>query len=130
MFEQGSQIVGAMQRAGVSLLAGTDVAWYQPYAYAGFSLHDELGLLVDAGLTPTQAIQSATIAPARFLGMERDVGSIEKRKLADLVLLSADPLQNITDTRKIEFVIINGRLLDRRELDSLLAAGENSVKNK
>ena len=110
--------------------AGTDVAWYQPYTYAGLSLHDELGLLVGAGLTPAQAIQSATIAPARFLGMEKDVGSIEKGKLANLLLLSADPLQNITNTRKIEAVIINGRLPDRRELDSLLAAAENAVKNK
>jgi imidazolonepropionase-like amidohydrolase len=77
------------QRAGVPLLAGTDVAWYQPYTYAGFSLHDELGLLVSAGLTPAEAIQSATIGLARFLGMDKDVGSIEKGNLADLVLLSA-----------------------------------------
>jgi hypothetical protein len=129
-FEQRSQIVGAMQRAGVPILAGTDAAWYQPYTYAGFSLHDELGLLVGAGLTPAQAIQSATIGPARFLSMDKDLGSIEKGKLADLVLLSADPLQNIANTQKIEAVIVNGRFLDRKELDSLLLDAQNAVRNK
>jgi hypothetical protein len=128
-FEQRSQIVGAMQRAGVPMLAGTDAAWYQPYTYAGFSLHDELGLLVSAGLTPAQAIQSATIGPARFLGMDKDLGSIEKGKLADLVLLSADPLQNIANTQKIEAVIVNGRFLDRKELDSMLLDAQNAVRN-
>jgi Amidohydrolase family len=129
-FKQRSEIVGAMQRAGVPMLAGTDAAWYQPYTYAGFSLHDELGLLVSAGLTPAQAIRSATIDPARFLGMDRDLGSIETGKLADLLLLSADPLLNIANTRKIEAVIVNGRVLDRKALDSLLADAENAVKNK
>jgi imidazolonepropionase-like amidohydrolase len=119
-----------MQRAGVPMLAGTDAAWYQPYTYAGFSLHDELGLLVSAGLTPAQAIRSATIDPARFLGMDRDLGSIENGKLADLLLLSADPLLNIANTRKIEAVIVDGRVLDRKALDSLLADAENAAKNK
>jgi len=129
-FEKQSQIVGAMQRAGVPILAGTDAAWYQPYTYAGFSLHDELGLLVRAGLTPAQALQSATIDPARFLGRDKDLGSIEKGKLADLVLLDADPLSDISNTQKIKTVIVNGRVLDRKALDSLLTDAENAVKNR
>lgn len=129
-FEKRSQIVGAMQRAGVPILAGTDAAWYQPYTYAGFSLHNELGLLVRAGLTSAQALQSATIDPARFLGREKDLGSIEKEKFADLVLLDADPLSDISNTQKINTVILNGRVLDRKALDSLLTDAERAVKNR
>ena len=129
-FEKQSQIVGAMQRAGVPILAGTDAALYQPYTYAGFSLHDELGLLVRAGLTSTQALQSATIDPARFLGRDKDLGSIEKGKFADMVLLDADPLSDISNTQKINTVIVNGRVLDRRALNSLLKDAENAVKNR
>ena len=128
-YEKLSQIVGGMQRAGVPILAGTDTAWYQPYTYAGFSLHDELGLLARAGLTPAQALQSATIDPARFLGRDKDLGSIEKGKIADLVLLDADPLSDISNTQKIRAVIVNGRVLDRKALDSLLTDAENAVKN-
>jgi imidazolonepropionase-like amidohydrolase len=129
-FEKQSQIVGAMERAGVPILAGTDAAWYQPYTYAGFSLHDELGLLVRAGLTPAQALQSATIDPARFLGRDKDLGSIEKGKFADLVLMDADPLSDISNTQKINTVIVNGRVLDRKALNSLLADAEVAVKDR
>jgi Amidohydrolase family len=128
--EKLSQIVGAMQRAGVPILAGTDAAWYQLYTYAGFSLHDELGLLVRAGLTSTQALQSATIDPARFLGRDKDLGSIEKGKFANMVLLDADPLSDISNTQKINTVIVNGRVLDRKALDSLLTDAENAVKKR
>ena len=129
-FEKLAGIVSGMQRAGVPIMAGTDAAWYQPYTYAGFSLHDELGLLVRAGLTPAQALQSATIGPARFLGRGKDLGSIEKGKLADLVLLDANPLSDISNTQRINTVIINGRVLDRKALDSLLTDAENAVKNR
>jgi imidazolonepropionase-like amidohydrolase len=128
--EQRLQMVGAMHRAGVPVLAGTDAAWYQPYTYAGFSLHDELRLLVRAGLTPLESLQSATNKPAQYLGLEKDLGTIAKGKLADIVLLQADPLLDIGNTKKIEAVIVNGRLLDRKALDSLLAEAENDVKNK
>ncbi|HLZ39916.1 MAG TPA: amidohydrolase family protein [Candidatus Sulfotelmatobacter sp.] len=127
---QKLRIAGKLHRAGVPVMAGTDEAWYQAYTYAGFSLHDELSLLVRAGLTPMEALQSATINPARFLSMEKDLGSVEKGKLADLVLLSADPLQEITNTQKIETVIVRGRMLDRKALDSLLVGAENAVKNQ
>ncbi len=119
-FDRKLQVVGAMHRAGVPLLAGTDTAWIQPYTYAGFSLHDELALLVKAGLTPIESLQTATINPARFLGMEKDLGTIEKGKVANLVLLDADPVSDIRNTQKIDSVVLKGKLLTRTDLDKLL----------
>ena len=87
-------------------------------------------MLVRAGLIPLEALQSATLNPACFLGMQGELGTIEKGKLADIVLLGADPLQDIANTQKIEAVIVNGHLFDRTALDSLLVLAENEVKNK
>lgn len=117
------EIVGAMQRAGVGLLAGTDTL--NPYCLPGFSLHDELGLLVKAGLTPMQALQTATRNPARFMGREHDLGTVEKGKLADLLLLDANPLADISNTRKLYAVIYRGRLFPRAELDQMLSQAES-----
>jgi imidazolonepropionase-like amidohydrolase len=129
-YEQKLRMLGDLHRAGVPVMAGTDAAWYQAYTYAGFSLHDELALLARAGFTPAEALQSATIDPARFLRMDRDMGSIDKGKRADLVLLAADPLQDVANTQKIEAVIVGGRVLERKALDSLLADAENAVKSR
>jgi tetratricopeptide (TPR) repeat protein len=90
----------------------------------GFSLHDELGLLVKAGLTPMQALQAATLNPARFLGIEKDSGTVEAGKIADLVLLDANPLDDIANTKKINTVIYGGKLLARSELDQMLSQVE------
>lgn len=111
--------VGTLHRGGVDFLAGTDLS--RPYIFAGFSLHDELGLLVQAGLTPGEALKTATYNPAKFLGMLDRVGTVEKGKLADLVLLDANPLEDIHNTEKIRAVIVNGNYLDRTALDKLLA---------
>jgi len=86
-FERHLTILGKMHRAGVPIMAGTDTAWLDPFTYAGFSLHDELALLVRAGLTPAEALQAATINPARFLRIEKDLGSIEPGKISNLVHL-------------------------------------------
>jgi hypothetical protein len=128
-FERRSQIVGAMQRAGVPMLAGTDAAWYQPYTFAGFSLHDELVLLVRAGLTPAEALQSATINSARFLGMEKDLGTIERGKVANLVLLDADPLADIHNTTKTLEVFLAGKEFSRPALDQMLKEAEAAAKS-
>src|SRR4030095_4355756 len=88
VFKKQVELVSAMRRAGVEMLAGTDVL--NPYCFPGFSLHDELALLVSAGLTPMEALQTATLNPARFLGTEKELGTVEKGKIADLVLLDAD----------------------------------------
>jgi len=112
------EVVGIMHRAGVQFIAGTDVGG--AYLVPGFSLHDELADLVSAGFTPMQALQSATLDASRFLGQEKEWGTIQKRKLADLVLLDANPLENIGNTRKIRAVVVNGRMLDRKTLDTTL----------
>jgi len=113
-----SALIAPLNRAGIPILAGSDVA--NPYVYPGFGLHDELGLLVRAGLTPAEALRTATINPARFLGLTDSLGVLAPRKMADLVLLDANPLENIANTRKIRAVIQGGRLFDRRALDTLL----------
>jgi imidazolonepropionase-like amidohydrolase len=128
-FERKLQIVGAVHRAGVPLLAGTDTAWIQPYTYAGFSLHDELALLVRAGLTPMESLQTATINPARFLGMEKDLGNIEKGTIANLVLLDADPVSDIHNTTKISEVFLGGKEFDRPALDQMLKSAEAAAKS-
>src|ERR1044072_8334737 len=116
------EIVGAMQKAGVPILAGTDTG--NPYCFPGFSLHDELALLVIAGLTPVEALRSATLNPAKFFGLDQTLGTIEQGKIADLVLLDANPLLDIRNTQKINAVVSNGRLFDRKALDKMLAEAE------
>ena len=108
-------IVGAISRAGVGLLAGTDTAGV-PYCFPGFGLHDELALFVQAGLSPMQALQTATYNAAKCLGKLDSMGTIEQGKVADLVLLDADPLQNISNTRRITTVVVGGRVYDKTAL--------------
>lgn len=117
------QMVGIMFRAGVPLLAGTDAM--NPYCMPGFSLHDELALLVDSGLTPLAALQSATLRPAEFLGRTADLGSIAPGKLADLVLLGADPLADIHNTTQVQAAWFHGKYFDRPALDGLLEAAKH-----
>jgi imidazolonepropionase-like amidohydrolase len=124
-YQRNLEIVGEMKRADVPILAGTDVL--NPFCFPGFSLHDELGLLVEAGLSPHAALRAATLSPAMFLGATDSLGTVEKGKRADLVLLDANPLENIGNTRKINAVVLNGRLYDRAAIDSLLAAAEKSA---
>jgi len=117
-FQTQLQIVGVMEQSGVGILAGTDTL--NPYIYPGFSLHDELGLLVQAGLTPMQALQAATANPARFLGKEQDFGTIAPGKIADMVLLYANPLEDIANSKKIWAVVYNGKVYPRDALDQML----------
>lgn len=105
---------GEMHRAGVRLLAGTDAPL--PYLVPGLSLHDELALLVRSGLTPMEALRTATYNPAAYLGALDSLGTIRPGRLADLVLLDADPLSDIRNTRRIHTVIANGRVVDRAAL--------------
>jgi imidazolonepropionase-like amidohydrolase len=128
VFKKYLEVVGAMRRAGVEFIAGTDVL--NPYCFPGFSLHDELGLLVRAGLTPMEALQAATLNPARFLGKEQDLGTVEKGKVADLVLLEANPLVDISNTQKIDSVVVRGRLIPKSELQQMLATIEAAASGK
>jgi imidazolonepropionase-like amidohydrolase len=114
--------VRLLKEAGVVLLAGSDVG--VPLQVPGVSLHVELGRLVEAGLTPLEALQTATLNPARVLGMADSLGTVEPGKLADLVLLDANPLEDIRNTQKILAVVADGRLSRRADLDQLLAGVE------
>jgi imidazolonepropionase-like amidohydrolase len=111
-FRKDLEVVEAMHKAKVPLLAGTDSP--SPYSFPGSGLHDELELLVEAGLSPLAALQTATRNPARFLGKEKERGTVEVGKDADLVLLEADPLQHIGNTRRIATVILGGWVIERR----------------
>jgi len=117
------EVVNAMHRAGIPFLAGTDTP-PGVYIFPGFSLHEELQRFVAAGFTPMEVLQTATLNPAKFLGMEDRLGTIEKGKFADLVLLNANPLEDIRNTQKIEAVVVNGRYLSRSDLDKMLAEAE------
>ena len=128
VFKKQLELVGAMRRAGVEFLAGTDAL--NPYCFPGFSLHDELALLVNAGLTPMEALQAATLNPARFLGKERELGTVEKGKIADLVLLDANPLEDIRNTQEINAVILRGKLIAKSELQRMLATIETAANRK
>jgi hypothetical protein len=119
LLRKNMELLGAMKRAGVRILAGTDVgnAWLVP----GDSLHRELALLVEAGLTPMEALQSATRDAADFLGRSKVFGTLEKGKVADIIILDANPLDDIHNTRKIHAVVTRGWYLGRDELDRMLA---------
>jgi imidazolonepropionase-like amidohydrolase len=107
------------QALGVRFLAGTDITI--PYTYPGFSLHDELKLFVEAGLTPMQALETATTNPALLLGLSKTWGRVAPGYIANLVLLNADPLADISNTQRIDSVVLNGHLFLHAQLDQLLA---------
>ena len=121
-YEREVETVGLMRDAGISLLAGSDVR--NPYCMPGFGLQDELALLVQAGLSPAEALRTATLNPARFLGREADMGTIARGKIADLVLLDGNPLADIHSTTRINAVVSNGRLTGRAALDRMLSQAE------
>jgi imidazolonepropionase-like amidohydrolase len=113
------RLTGELHHAGIPLLVGSDSL--DPFVFPGESLHKELAELVRAGFTPGQALQAATQGATQFLGRERDFGTVETGKLADLVLLDASPLENIANTQRVAAVIRGGKYLDRPDLDKLLA---------
>jgi hypothetical protein len=125
-WELSLRLVGELYRAGVQIMAGTDVG--NAYVYPGFGLHDELALLVEAGMPPMYALQAATRNPAKYLGVLDSIGTVEQGKLADLVLLEANPLENIANTQRIAAVVMNGKLLSRESLDKILAAAQAPAK--
>jgi len=110
VFSKSLEIVRALHRAGIPIVAGTD------QAVPGYSLHREIELYAQAGFTPMEAIQAATIVSARAMGLEKDSGTVEKGKRGDLILLTADPLADIHNTRAVEYVITNGTMYHTAEL--------------
>jgi imidazolonepropionase-like amidohydrolase len=122
-YGEAMKIVGAMHRSGVPILAGTDTM--NPQCFPGFGLHDELALLVEAGLSPMSALQAATRNAAQFMGQLDRRGTIEAGKIADLVLLDKNPLADIHNTRTIQAVVLNGKLFRRAALDAMLARAQS-----
>lgn len=112
-YRKGLDLTGAAHRAGVKILAGTD------YVVAGADLHRELEQLIAAGLTPAEALHAATLSPAEYFGLEGLYGTVAPGKTADLLLLNANPLEDIRNTLRIEAVVFNGNLYDRTALDGI-----------
>lgn len=113
-------MVPEMQQAGVTVLAGSDAGPFNSFTYPGFALHDELEALVEAGLSPAQALRSATTAPASFMGMGDELGRVAPGYVADLVLLDRNPLEDISATRSIVTVVRRGEdVLDRETLEAV-----------
>ncbi|MGH9713407.1 MAG: amidohydrolase family protein [Candidatus Acidiferrales bacterium] len=110
VFEKDVAIVGALHRAGVPIVAGTD------QTVPGHSLYREIELYEQAGFTPMEAIQAATIVPARAMGLETELGTVESGKRADLIIVNGNPLESIHNIRKVEFVITNGIMYNCAEL--------------
>lgn len=123
------EVVAMLHKAGVPFLAGTDTP-PGVYIFPGFSLHEELQRFVAAGFTPLEALQTATLNPARFWRMEEQLGTVEKGKLADLVLLSANPLDDIANTQKIAAVIVNGHYFSGKDLEKMLAGVEAAARRQ
>lgn len=129
LFKRQLELVRIMHANGVGLLAGTDTVPFPP-AFPGFDLHDELQRFVDAGLTPLEALQTATVNPAKHLNMFDSFGTIEKGKTADLVLLDADPLIDIGNTKRIVAVVVGGRYLSKEAREKMLADLKDAASKK
>lgn len=127
VFSVDKQIVNTMSKAGVPIMAGTDAM--NPYCFPGFSLHDELALMVEAGMTPLAVLQAATINPAKFLGRTSEMGTVEAGKVANLVLLRADPLADIHNTTQIQAVWLQGKYFDQPALARMLEETKQSAKH-
>src|SRR5207248_9139044 len=109
-FDKEIEMLGALHKAGIPIVAGTD------QAVPGHSLHRELELYVQAGFTPMEAIQAATIVSARAMGLDKESGTIEKGKRGDLILVNGNPLEDIHQIRNVEYVITNGTMFHTAEL--------------
>jgi imidazolonepropionase-like amidohydrolase len=119
-YEREAAVLPMLQKAGVTIMTGTDAGFLNSFNYPGIGLHDELSLFVGKGMTPAQALASATRAGPAWFGKLDRYGAVAKGRAADLVLLERNPLQDISATRSIDTVILNGRAYDRKALDGML----------
>ncbi|MFQ6311035.1 amidohydrolase family protein [Lysobacter capsici] len=119
-YERNAAILPLLQQSGVTVLAGTDAGFLNSFNYPGVGLHDEMQRFVESGLTPLQTLQAATINGARFLGQEKLHGTLAAGKAADILLLDADPLRDISATRRIDTFVLRGEVHDREALDGML----------
>jgi imidazolonepropionase-like amidohydrolase len=129
-YEKSVTLLPLLQQAGVRIIAGTDAGFLNSFNYPGIGLHDELEIFVNAGLTPLQALQSATLAGPAFLGKSDAYGAVAAGRVADLIILDRNPLEDIRATRSIRGVVLHGRHLGRADLDSLLEAARARVQER
>ena len=122
-YAKGLELTGAAHRAGVKVLAGTD------YIAAGADLHRELQQLAMAGLAPADVLRAATLHPAEYFGLQSQYGTVEEGKVADLLLLTANPLQDVRNTQRIHAVVFNGTLYDRAALDGISSYVERQARS-
>lgn len=125
---RGLELTGAAYRAGVPLLVGTDAG--DTYVFPGSGLHDELAELVKAGLTPAEVLRAATLGGAQYLDTAAHFGTVQPGRHADLVLLEANPLEDIANTRSIRAVMLGGRVYERAELDSMLESAKRAARGR
>ena len=126
VLEKLLQLVGTMHHAGVKFMPGTDTS--DPYIFPGFSVHDELALFVRAGMTPMEALRTATWNPAEYLGITDSAGSVAVGKVADLVFLDANPIEEIRNTQRIWAVVVRGKVLQKTALEALLTLRKAAAK--
>ncbi|MEN0037914.1 MAG: amidohydrolase family protein [Cellvibrio sp.] len=122
-YKKGLELTGAAHKAGVKILAGTD------YIVAGATVHDELQQLVQAGLSPAEALKAATLSPAEYFSLTQDYGQVKEGLKADLVLLNKNPLDDIRNSASIESVIFNGNFYDRHKLDNIESIVEQRTRS-
>ena len=126
-YELSVRVLPMLRDAGIPILAGTDAGYLNSFNYPGQGLHDEIALYVEAGLSPREALASATLTGPAFLGKERDYGAVEAGKIADLLILDRDPLKDISAMRSIHAVVLKGKPLNRAALDGLLAKARQAA---
>jgi imidazolonepropionase-like amidohydrolase len=122
LYEKSATLLPLLRDAGVTILAGTDAGVLNSFDYPGLSLHEELELFVEKGLTPLQALQASVVNGPKFLGVADRYGAVEPGKAADLVLLERNPLEDVANTRAISGVMLHGHWFDRPALDGMLEA--------
>ena len=128
-YAQEAAVLPMLEKAGVTIMAGTDAGFLNSFNYPGIGLHDEISLFVKNGMTPAQALASATRAGPAWFGKLGRFGAVAQGKAADLVLLERNPLQDINATRSIDTVILGGRVYDRKALDGMLYDTRKKVAN-
>jgi imidazolonepropionase-like amidohydrolase len=126
VWQTWAHLVVRLHRAGIPLMVGTDLS--TPGTLPGFSVHDEMAIWQDAGIPAADVLRGATLVPARFMGLDDRLGSIGKGKTASMILLRANPLEDVRNAREIESVFLRGRYYDRKALDHLLEEARDLAK--
>ena len=128
IFEAGARLLPLLYKSGVTILAGTDAGYLNSFNYPGLGMHDELAIMVKYGLSPQQALICSIVNGPAFFNQSKAYGSVSIGKNADLLILNANPLVDINNTKKIDAVVNKGKYLSRKELDEILSATAEKVK--